>query len=154
MLASPFYMQLVVDDAIMKADGNLLTALAIGFALLLLINIGATWLRSQVLMFLGNALNFQMSANLFNHLVRLPLEWFAKRHIGDIVSRFGATGPIQHLFSQGLIEAVVDGIMALLTLIMILVYSPPLSLAVMAALMLYAMLRLAIMESSVRNRRK
>jgi len=143
MLASPFYMQLVVDDAIMKSDGNLLTALAIGFALLLLINIGATWLRSQVLMFLGNALNFQMSANLFNHLVRLPLEWFAKRHIGDIVSRFGATGPIQHLFSQGLIEAVVDGIMALLTLIMILVYSPPLSLAVMAALMLYAMLRLA-----------
>ena len=49
-------------------------------------------------MFLGNALNFQMSANLFNHLVRLPLEWFEKRHIGDIVSRFGATGPIQHLF--------------------------------------------------------
>ena len=144
MLASPFYMQLVVDDAVMKSDANLLTALALGFAILLFINIGASWLRSQVLMYLGNALNFQMSANLFNHLVRLPLEWFEKRHIGDIVSRFGATGPIQQLFSQGLIGAVVDGVMAVLTF----VDDPGLQPGfvrgrVMAALALYAILRVA-----------
>ncbi len=142
LLASPFYMQLVVDDAVMKNDGNLLTALALGFGLLLLINIAATWLRSQVLLYFGNALNFQMSANLFNHLVRLPLEWFEKRHIGDIVSRFGATAPIQTLFSQGLIGAVVDGVMAVLTFIMILVYSPVLSLVVIAAFAIYALLRI------------
>jgi ATP-binding cassette subfamily B protein RaxB len=142
MLAGPFYMQLVVDDAIMKNDGSFLGALAIGFTLLLLINVGASWLRSQVLMFLGNALNFQMSANLFNHLLRLPLEWFEKRHIGDIVSRFGATVPIQNLVSQGLIEATVDGIMAILTLTMILIYSPALSMVVLAALALYALVRL------------
>ncbi|MBQ0823102.1 peptidase domain-containing ABC transporter [Microvirga sp. HBU67558] len=141
-LAGPFYMQLVVDDAILKGDSGLLTALALGFTLLLLINVGASWLRSQVLMFLGNALNFQMSANLFNHLVRLPLEWFEKRHIGDVVSRFGATVPIQNLFSQGLIGAIVDGIMGVLTLIMILVYSPALSLVVFGVLVLYALLRL------------
>ncbi|QFU18075.1 ATP-binding cassette domain-containing protein [Microvirga thermotolerans] len=141
-LASPFYMQLVVDEAVMKGDTGLLGALAIGFTLLLLINVGASWLRAQVLMFLGNALNFQMSANLFHHLLRLPLEWFEKRHIGDIVSRFGATVPIQNLFSQGLIEAAVDGLMAVLTLTMILVYSPALSAVVFAALALYALLRL------------
>ncbi|WP_114945934.1 peptidase domain-containing ABC transporter [Microvirga calopogonii] len=140
-LASPFYMQLVVDEAILKGDGGLVGALALGFTLLLLINVGASWLRSQVLMFLGNALNFQMSANLFNHLVRLPLEWFEKRHIGDIVSRFSATVPIQSLFSQGLIGAIVDGVMAILTLIMIVVYSPALSLIVFGALVLYALLR-------------
>ena len=141
-LASPFYMQLVVDDAILKGDSGLLGALALGFTLLLLINVGTSWLRSQVLMFLGNALNFQMSANLFHHLVRLRLEWFEKRHIGDVVSRFGATVPIQNLFSQGLISAVVDGVMAVLTLIMILVYSPALSLVVFGAFVLYAQLRL------------
>nr|WP_246504994.1 peptidase domain-containing ABC transporter [Microvirga antarctica] len=142
-LASPFYMQLAVDDAIMKSDAGLLGALALGFSLLLVINTGAAWLRAQVLMFLGNALNFQMSANLFNHLVRLPLEWFEKRHIGDVVSRFGATAPIQSLFSQGLIGAVVDGVMAVLTLGMILVYSPALSAVVLSVLALYAVLRIA-----------
>jgi ATP-binding cassette subfamily B protein RaxB len=137
-LASPFYMQLVVDDAVMKGDQSLLTVLAVGFALLLLINVGTTWLRSQVLMFLGNALSFQMSAKLFHHLVRLPLEWFEKRHIGDVVSRFRATEPIQKLITQGLIGAIVDGAMAVMTLAMILVYSPTLSLVVFGALALYA----------------
>lgn len=141
VLASPFYMQLVVDDAIMKGDSGLLTALAVGFTLLLIINAAANWLRAQVLLFLGSALNFQMSAGLFNHLVRLPLDWFEKRHTGDIISRFGATAPIQNLFSQGLIGALVDGGMAILTLVMILIYSPSLSLVVFCALLLYALIR-------------
>nr|WP_255616333.1 peptidase domain-containing ABC transporter [Microvirga puerhi] len=142
VLVGPFYMQLTVDDAIMKGDNGLLSALAVGFALLLVINVGATWLRAQVLMFLGNALSFQMGANLLNHLLHLPLDWFEKRHIGDVVSRFGATGPIHSLFSQGLIGTIVDGMMAVLTLVMILIYSPPLSILVFGALFFYALLRI------------
>jgi len=141
VLASPFYMQLVVDDAIMKEDSNLLVALALGFGLLVLINTCASWLRSHVLLFLGNALGFQMGANLFAHLVRLPLDWFEKRHVGDIVSRFRSTGPVQDLIAKGLIAAVVDGIMALLTLVMILVYSPLLSIVVLVALGVNALTR-------------
>ena len=94
MLATPFYMQLAVDEAVMKGDQGLLTALALGFGLLMLIHIGADWLRSHVLLFLSGALNFQMGANLFHHLVRLPLGWFEKRHIGDLVSRFRSTSSL------------------------------------------------------------
>jgi ATP-binding cassette subfamily B protein RaxB len=63
VLAAPFYMQLAVDEAVMKGDQGLLTALALGFGLLTLIHISAEWLRSHVLLFLGGALNFQMGAN-------------------------------------------------------------------------------------------
>lgn len=150
VLASPFYMQLVVDDAIMKEDANLLTALAIGFGLLVLINSCASWLRSHVLLFLGNALGFQMGANLFAHLVRLPLDWFEKRHVGDIVSRFRSTGPVQNLIAKGLIAAVVDGIMALLTLVMILIYSPILSAFVLVALGANSLTRFLFYRSSRR----
>lgn len=143
-LASPFYMQLAVDEAVPKGDEGLLTALALGFTLLMLIQIGTEWLRSHVLLYLNGALNFQMSANLFHHLARLPLEWFEKRHIGDIVSRFGATGPIQHLISEGLVAAFVDGVMAMLTLAMILIYSPKLTAIVFAALAAYGLLRFAL----------
>jgi ATP-binding cassette subfamily B protein RaxB len=144
VLAAPFYMQLAVDEAVMKGDGGLLTALALGFGLLTLIHIGADWLRSHVLLFLGGALNFQMGANLFHHLVRLPLAWFEKRHIGDLVSRFRSAEPIQRLVSEGLVAALVDGVMATLTLVMILIYSPKLSGIVFAALALYAILRFAL----------
>jgi ATP-binding cassette subfamily B protein RaxB len=144
VLAAPFYMQLAVDEAVMKGDQGLLTALALGFGLLTLIQVGAEWLRSHVLLFLGGALNFQMGANLFHHLVRLPLSWFEKRHIGDLVSRFRSAEPIQRLISEGLVAAFVDGVMATLTLAMILIYSPKLSGIVVAALVLYALLRFAL----------
>ncbi|MBB4039614.1 ATP-binding cassette subfamily B protein RaxB [Microvirga flocculans] len=144
VLTAPFYMQLAVDEAVMKGDQDLLTALALGFGLLVLIQIGAEWLRSHVLLFLGSALNFQMGANLFHHLVRLPLAWFEKRHIGDLVSRFRSAEPIERLVSEGLVAALVDGVMATLTLAMILIYSPALSGIVLVALALYALLRFAL----------
>jgi ATP-binding cassette subfamily B protein RaxB len=144
VLAAPFCMQLAVDEAVMKGDEGLLTALALGFGLLTLIHIGAEWLRSHVLLFLGSALNFQMGANLFHHLVRLPLSWFEKRHIGDLVARFRSAEPIQRLISEGLVAACVDGVMATVTLAMILIYSPKLSGIVVAALIMYALLRLAL----------
>ncbi|KFG68767.1 peptidase domain-containing ABC transporter [Microvirga sp. BSC39] len=147
VLAAPFYMQLAVDEAVMKGDGGLLTALALGFGLLTLIHIGADWLRSHVLLFLSGALNFQMGANLFHHLVRLPLAWFEKRHIGDLVSRFRSAEPIQRLVSEGLVAALVDGVMATLTLVMILIYSPKLAGIVVAALVLYGLLRFALYRS-------
>ena len=76
-------------------------------------------------MFLGSALNFQMSAE------PLPPSGAPAARTGSrsaipaiIISRFGATAPIQKLFSQGLIAAVVDGGMAMLTLAMILDLQP------------------------------
>lgn len=143
VLASPFYMQLAVDEAVMKGDGGLLVALAVGFGLFTIIKLASEWLRSQVLLVLGSLVNYQMVANLFHHLVRLPLDWFEKRHIGDLVSRFGSTRPIKDLITDGLVAAVVDGMMAVLTLVVIFLYSVELAAIVLVALLLYAALRIA-----------
>jgi ATP-binding cassette, subfamily B, bacterial CvaB/MchF/RaxB len=92
VLASPFYMQLAVDEGVLQGDKGLLTALAVGFGLLTLIKLAADWLRALVLNVLGSVVNFQCVVNLFHHFLRLPITWFERRHIGDVVSRFGATG--------------------------------------------------------------
>ena len=94
VLASPFYMQLVVDEVLTKFDTDLLFVLALGFGLFMLINVAATALRAWVILYLANTLGFQLVANLFRHLLRLPLDWFEKRHAGDILSRFSSTVPI------------------------------------------------------------
>lgn len=142
VLASPFYMQMAVDQAVLKGDGSLLLALALGFGLFTLFKLAADWLRGQVLLVLSNVLNFQMVANLFHHLVRLPLAWFEKQHVGDLVSRFGSTRPIRDLIAEGLVAAIVDGVMAVLTVAMIFIYSPLLASIVLLAFALYVVLRL------------
>jgi ATP-binding cassette subfamily B protein RaxB len=143
VLASPFYMQLAVDEAVMQGDHGLLTALAIGFLLLTLVKVAADFIRSRVLVALSQVIGFQAVVNLFHHLVRLPVDWFGRRHIGDLVSRFNATKPITDLLAQGLVAAMVDGLMAILTLAMILLYSPTLAGIVLAALLLHIAIRLA-----------
>ena len=69
--------------------------LALGFGLFTLINVGATLLRSFVLLSAGTSLSFGVAANIARRLFRLPVSWFESRHVGDILSRFQSIAPIQ-----------------------------------------------------------
>jgi ATP-binding cassette, subfamily B, bacterial CvaB/MchF/RaxB len=143
VLASPFLLQLVVDEAVAKVDADLILMLSLGFGLFLLINAGASLLRTRILQHIQNALAFQMGAGIFNHLLRLPLAYFEKRHIGDLVSRFASSEAIRHLIAEGLISAIVDGVMAVLTMAMMFVYSIRFGTIVLLALLLYLVVRAA-----------
>ena len=147
VIASPYYMQLAVDEVIARGDANLLITLALGFALLTLIGTTSSALRNIILLFVQNTLHFQMGARLFHHLIRLPLVYFEKRHIGDILSRFGSIEPIRNLLAEGLIAALIDGVMALVTLAMIFLYSATLAMVVISALVLYILLRVALFRT-------
>ncbi len=142
-LLAPFYMQWVVDGAVVAADRDLLTVLGIGFLLLAALQVGVAALRSWVVLYLGTTLNLQWLANVFSHLLRLPVAWFEKRHLGDVVSRFGAVTTIQRTLTSSFVEAVIDGLMAVATLAMMLVYSPALASIAVAAVATYAALRAA-----------
>jgi ATP-binding cassette subfamily B protein RaxB len=143
VIAAPFYMQITVDEVIARGDVDLLLALALGFGMLTAIRVMTDALRSRIILVVQNAVHFQMGARLFHHLVRLPLSFFEKRHIGDVLSRFQSVEPIRNALAEGLITAAIDGLMATATLIVIFIYSPTLALVVLAALLLYTLLRLA-----------
>jgi len=142
VLASPFYMQLAVDQAVVKDDRALLSVLALGFGIVMLINAVAGLLRSWILVYLQSTLAFGMGTGLLQHLLRLPLAFFERRHVGDLVSRFGSLEPIRNLFAEGLISVLVDGVMAALTAGMIFLYNVRLGAVVVAALTVYIVLRL------------
>ncbi|MFL5142993.1 MAG: peptidase domain-containing ABC transporter [Microvirga sp.] len=144
VLASPFYMQITIDEVIARGDVDLLLVLALGFGLLTVIRAATTAIRGLVLLVVQNVVQFQLGARLFRHLIRLPISFFEKRHIGDILSRFTSIQPIRTLLAEGMIAAVLDGIMALLTLAMIFIYSVQLAMIVVGSVLLYAVLRLAL----------
>jgi ATP-binding cassette subfamily B protein RaxB len=144
VICSPFYLQLTVDDVIARGDVDLLPVLALGFGLLTAIKVAAGAIRSLVILAMQNMLHFQIGARLFHHLVRLPLAFFEKRHIGDILSRFTSIEPIRNLMAEGMIAATVDGLMAIATLMMICVYSTRLAGVVLVAFLGYAAVRLGL----------
>jgi ATP-binding cassette subfamily B protein RaxB len=142
-LASPLLNQLVVDDAVATHDTDLLSVLIIGFAILLGIQTLIGLARSWMVMVLGQSLSLQWASNVFAHLVKLPVEYFEKRHLGDVVSRFGAVSAIQKTLTTSVIEAVLDGIMGLAALGMMLLYSPKLAAVTVGATAIYGLMRWA-----------
>jgi ATP-binding cassette, subfamily B, bacterial CvaB/MchF/RaxB len=144
VIVSPFYLQLTVDEVIAKGDADLLTVLALGFGLLTAIRVASSAIRSLILLIVQNVLHYQIGARLFHHLVRLPIAYFEKRHIGDILSRFTSIEPIRSALAEGMIAATIDGVMAVATLVMIFVYSTQLALVVLTAFAFYTVLRLGL----------
>ena len=141
VLLSPFFMQWVVDGALVSADRDLVLTLGLGFGLLVLIQSATAAARSWAVLVLSSTLNLQWLVNVFAHLLRLPVDWFEKRHIGDIWSRFGAVQQIQKTLTTSFIEGVLDGFLVLLTLVMMALYSVTLSLVALSAVTCYALLR-------------
>ncbi len=140
-LAGPLFNQLVVDDALASSDRNLITVLSLGFGILLVAQTAISLARSWMVMVLGQAIAVQWMGNMLAHLIRLPLSFFEKRHLGDISSRFSSVSAIQRTLTTSVIEALLDGIMAIAALIMMTMYAPALTLISIGAVLIYGCLR-------------
>ncbi|WP_029788186.1 peptidase domain-containing ABC transporter [Vibrio harveyi] len=126
-LLSPYYMQWIIDNVLLSHDKPLLLVLAIGFSFLKIIQVFISSFRSWFMIRLNCEISIQLASNIFDHLIRLPISFFEKRHVGDIVSRFGSFNAIKEMMTTGLVEAIIDGLMAVIILFMMYIYSPILS---------------------------
>lgn len=147
-LVSPFFMQITVDSAIPAQDKEFAFVLLIGFTGLWLINTMSSWVRSQSIVELSSQMSFQMAINLFRHTIFLPISWYEKRHLGDVVSRFGSLQPINDLISKGLVAGVVDGVLVVATMILMLIYSPVLTAFTFGTVLLYGFIKYAYFTSA------
>lgn len=150
VLASPFYMQLAIDQAALKGDQLLLSTLAIGFGLFGLFNLGASVLRQWATQHLSIILSWDMSLRLFRHLVRLPLPWFQRRRLADTISRFDAINPIRDLVSGALISTLIDGVLAITTLVMMVIFSWWLAALTLFGVLLFIGVRLLTLQTELR----
>ena len=141
VILAPFFIQWVVDQVLISADKDLLTVLGIGFALVLLLQVSIGLLRGWAVVYLSTRLGLQWMGNVFSHLLKLPLDFFEKRHLGDITSRMGSVQTIQRTLTTSFVEALIDGLMAVVTLGMMLLYSWKLALITLLAVLLYLGLR-------------
>ena len=142
-IIAPLFQQIVVDEVLTSGDGDLLTVVTLGFGLLLVVQTLIGLARSWMVIVLGQTLSLQWASNVFAHLVKLPVEFFDKRHLGDVTSRFSSIRAIQRTLTTATVEAVLDGIMGVAALVMMLIYAPTLAAVTVGAVMLYGLLRWA-----------
>jgi ATP-binding cassette subfamily B protein RaxB len=149
-VVTPFFLQWVVDEALVSADRELLLTLALGFLFILMLRVSLTAMRGATLIAISSTLKVSGRASLFGHMVRLPARYFESRHLGDVLSRFGSQETILQALTTDLVEILLDGLMSLVTLTVMFVYAPGLAMLVLAGALLYAGLR-AASYASLRN---
>jgi len=142
-LLGPMLNQTIIDDVLGRGDEDLLATIAVGMCILLLINTAVTRLRGYIALYMNTQLSYQMQANLLRHILRLPVSWFEKRHIGDILARFGSLSNAQSVMTNLIPSLMLDGLMACFGLIMSLLYAPVLTAIEIGTIIFFFGVRLA-----------
>ncbi|HAT1596716.1 TPA: ATP-binding cassette domain-containing protein [Legionella pneumophila] len=141
ILINPIFLQYITDNVADVNSLNNLYVTAIGFIVLTLCHIFIEYMRSHFVVYLTNRMSEYFSSGVMNHLLRLPFEYFERRHRGDILSRFHSINEIQSKLTTDSINTLLDGIVILLALIIMSIYSLKLTCIVIFALSLYLILR-------------
>lgn len=145
-LTFPYYIQIAFDHVLPSLDLDLLAGLTIAFILFVIVNSISSLLRSYVILFAGASLGAGIAVNIARRLMRLPISWFEKRYVGDILSRFQSVGPVRDFMTKGAILVIIDGVLAIFTMILMIYYSAVLAFSAILALILYGLLRASLFQ--------
>lgn len=151
MLLGPFYLQLVIDRSISFDNVNLLHTLVIVFLCLKAFEFFVGFLRNLIVQYTTNAISFDMVSRLKRNLFRLPISYFQTRSIGDVLERFHSLDPIRSLIVSGALNVGIDGLLAILLVVVLLNYSALLTSIVLMGIVIYIALRV-IFYSFIRSR--
>lgn len=143
-LLAPLQTQLLIDQAITQTDIDLVFLIIAGFSCLALFSAFGTYIRGFLTLRLTQSLSMGMQGNLTRQLLSLPLGYFQSRHIGDLLNKLESAGTIQKFLMSGAIAAVVDGLMALVTLGLLFTYGTTLALLCVASILTIQLIDIAL----------
>lgn len=127
--------KVVIDIAIADRDITLLTYLIIGISILYLLSYVANMYRIKWVNILGQRVIHDLRKSLFSHVQRLSHSFFDKRSAGSILVRIlNDVNSLQELFTNGIINLLMDVVMLSGIIIILFALSPPLALAVLVIL--------------------
>lgn len=141
-LLTPFFIQWTVDHVLVSSDDGLLTVLTIGFLLVLVVQVGASVARAYSMLTISSQLGSQWLGRIAGHLTKLPMDFFMRRQMGEIMSRIGSLGAIQRTLTGSFIEGLLDGLFVITFLGIMATYSFQLASISLLATILYASVRL------------
>ncbi|MTD42514.1 ATP-binding cassette domain-containing protein [Erwinia sp. CPCC 100877] len=121
-LLLPVGTQLVMDHVIIAEDHHLLSLICIGLLAFILCRTFIGTLRAWTSLVMASVIDVQWKSGIFDHLMKLPLNYFEKRQLGDIQSRIGSLDTIRHTLTENLVSSIIDIIVAIGVFIMMVLY--------------------------------
>lgn len=141
-LLIPIGTQLVIDHVLKAKDQSLLLIICLGLFLFTLFRSAISMSRAWISLKMNYLIDFQWTSSFFSHLLKLPLNFFEKRQVGDIQSRFDSLRKIQNTLTNSIVTTIIDLIMTISVTIMMFLYGSWLTWVVISFSIVYLVLRL------------
>ncbi|KTD33575.1 ABC transporter [Legionella nautarum] len=142
ILINPLFIQFVMDSVTSSNNINNLYVLILGFLILIICHTLIEYMRSNFVVYLTNRLVEYFSSGVMHHLLKIPYQYFVSHHKGDILSRFHSINEIQSKITTDSINTLLDGMVMILALIIMFIYSFKLTLVVLFVLSIYMGIRI------------
>ncbi|MDZ4856769.1 MAG: type I secretion system permease/ATPase [Nitrospirota bacterium] len=143
-LLTPLFTQVVIDKVLVHKGFTTLHVLAVGMIALALFDAVLGGLRTYLFSHTTNRIDVGLGAQLFCHVLALPLAYFEARRVGDTVARVRELEHIRQFLTSHSVTVLLDLVFTVVFLVVMWFYSPILTVIVMASLPLYALLSISI----------
>lgn len=131
-LASPLFVQSIVDNVIVYKDVSLLNMMLGGMVLVAFFSTFMSAVQQLLAAHITARIDLKMLAEFYKHVLSLPMSFFYKRKIGDVITRFGENGKIRDILVGAIVSTILNFFMLVIYLNMMFAYNVELSLIVLA----------------------
>lgn len=122
-LLLPVLARFIVDDVVARADGRWLESALAGIASVLVLYFLANASRRYLGDFISRQVDARLVADVYKHLVRLPMRFFEARHAGDLVAMFDDLGHVTDFVTRTGVGFLIDLVTAALYVGLMIHYS-------------------------------
>lgn len=143
-LCSPLFTQVIIDNVLVHHSVSTLDVMVGGMALVMIFQLIIGGFRSYIFTHGANRADAELSSKLFKRMMYLPSSFYSHMSAGDIVARVRELEKIRQFITGTGVTLVLDGIFAIIYLVVMFHYSIQLGLIVLVGVPLYTFLNLAI----------
>lgn len=143
-LVAPLFTQVVIDKVLVHRGLTTLQVLVVGLLAVNLAEAALSWLRTYVFAHTTSRMDAILGAQLFRHLVALPIGYFESRPTGQTVARVRELENVRNFVTSSALTLVIDVVFGLAFLAVMAWYSATLTLVVAASIPIYATISLAL----------
>ncbi len=136
-LVTPLFFQVIMDKVLVHKGLNTLDVIGIGLVVIIFFEIALNYIRSYVFSHTTKRIDVELGANLFRHLLSLPISYFESRRTGDSMARIRELENIRSFLTSNSLTLLLDLVFALAFLGLMFYYSSLLTLIVFISLPLY-----------------
>ena len=144
LLLGPIFLQLVIDDVVPASDISFLNALMLSFITLKVFEAMGLFCQNVVEQHIGATLNFNVGNRIYRHVLRMPLDYYYKRELGDVQQRISSVGPINDFVSKNFVSSFVSTLLSVVLVIVLFQYSIQLTAITVLFALFYIFLRLTL----------